>query len=122
LAFGVPIDQHQAIQLKLANMATRLVTARLVTREAARIKESGGRCDMISAMAKMHASDEALAIAHEAVVVHGGAGYIQDYAVERLNREALLYTIGEGTNDINRLVIARRMQGDEEMAYLGLLP
>ncbi len=122
VTFGVPINQHQAIQLKLANMATRLVTARLITREAARIKESGGRCDMISAMAKMHASDEALAIAHEAVVVHGGAGYIQEYAVERLHREALLYTIGEGTNDINRLVIARRMQGEEEMAYLGLLP
>lgn len=122
VAFGVPINQHQAIQLKLANMATRLVTARLITREAARIKENGGRCDMISAMAKLHATDEALAIAHEAVVVHGGAGYIQEYAVERLNREALLYTIGEGTNDINRLVIARRMQGDEEQAYLGLLP
>jgi alkylation response protein AidB-like acyl-CoA dehydrogenase len=122
VAFGVPINRHQAIQLKLANMATRLVTARLITREAARIKQSGGRCDMISAMAKMHASDEALAVAHEAVVVHGGAGYIQDYTVERLHREALLYTIGEGTNDINRLVISRRMQGDEEMAWLGLLP
>jgi alkylation response protein AidB-like acyl-CoA dehydrogenase len=122
VTFGVTIDKHQAIQLKLANMATRLVTARLITREAARIKESGGRCDMISAMAKMHASDEALAIAHEAVVIHGGSGYIQDCAVERLNREALLYTIGEGTNDINRLVISRRMKGDDEMAYLGLLP
>lgn len=77
---------------------------------------------MISAMAKLHATDEALAIVHEAVVVHGGAGYIREYAVERLNREALLYTIGEGTNDINRLVTARRMQGDEELAYLGLLP
>jgi isovaleryl-CoA dehydrogenase len=121
VAFGVPIDQHQAVQLKLANMATRLVTARLITREAARIKECGGRSDMISAMAKMHASDEALAIAHDAVVIHGGAGYIAGCAVERLNREALLYTIGEGTNDINRLVISRRMKGDEEMAYLGLL-
>jgi alkylation response protein AidB-like acyl-CoA dehydrogenase len=122
VTFGVSIDQHQAIQLKLANMATRLVTARLITREAARIKESGGRCDMISAMAKMHASDEALAIAHEAVVIHGGAGYIRDCVAERLNREALLYTIGEGTNDINRLVIARRMKGEDEMDYLGLLP
>lgn len=122
VAFGVTIDQHQAVQLRLANMATRLVTARLITREAARIKESGGRCDMISAMAKLNASDEALAIAQDAVVVHGGAGYISGCVVERLNREALLYTIGEGTNDINRLVIARRMKGDEEMAYLGLLP
>ena len=121
MTFGVPIDQHQAIQLKLANMATRLVTARLITREAARLKESGARCDMISAMAKTYASDEALAIAHEAVVIHGGAGYIRDCAVERLNREALLYTIGEGTNDINRLVIARRMKGEDEMDYLGIL-
>lgn len=121
VTFGVAIDQHQAIQLKLANMATRVVTARLITREAARVKESGGRCDMISAMAKMHASDEALAIAHEAVVIHGGAGYIRDSVAERLNREALLYTLGEGTNDINRLVIARRMKGADEMAYLGLL-
>ncbi|WP_413873867.1 acyl-CoA dehydrogenase family protein [Albidovulum sp.] len=122
VTFGVPIDQHQGIQFRLADMATRLVCARLITREAARIKESGGRCDMISAMAKMQASDEALAIAHAAVVVHGGAGYIREYTVERLHREALLYTIGEGTNDINRLVISRRMKGDDEMAYLGLLP
>ena len=77
---------------------------------------------MISAMAKLHASDEALAIAHEAVIIHGGAGYIQGYAVERLNREALLYIIGEGTNDINRIVISRRMKGDAEMGYLGLIP
>lgn len=122
VTFGVAIDQHQAIQIRLADMATRLVTARLITREAARIKESGGRADMISAMAKLHASDAALAIAHDAVVIHGGAGYIRDCVVERLNREALLYTIGEGTNDINRLVIARRMKGGDEMAYLGLAP
>jgi alkylation response protein AidB-like acyl-CoA dehydrogenase len=122
VAFGVTIDRHQGVQFRLADMATRLVSARLITREAARVKESGGRCDMISAMAKMQASDEALAIAHAAVVVHGGAGYIRDYTVERLHREALLYTIGEGTNDINRLVIARRMKGEGEMAYLGLLP
>lgn len=122
VTFGVTIDQHQGVQFRLADMATRLVSARLITREAARVKESGGRCDMISAMAKMLASDEALAIAHAAVVVHGGAGYIRDYTVERLHREALLYTIGEGTNDINRLVISRRMKGEDEMAWLGLLP
>lgn len=122
VTFGVTIDQHQGVQFRLADMATRLVSARLITREAVRIKDSGGRADMISAMAKMHASDEALAIAHAAVVVHGGAGYIREYTVERLHREALLYTIGEGTNDINRLVIARRMKGADEMGYLGLLP
>ena len=120
-AFGVTIDRHQAVQLKLANMATKLVAARLIAMEAAWLKQRGGRCDMITAMAKVYASDTALEIAHEAVVVHGGAGYIQDYAVERLHREALLYTIGEGTNDINRLVIARRLGEAGEMDYLGLL-
>lgn len=122
VTFGVTIDNHQGIQLKLANMATKLIAARLMAMEAAWIKERGGRCDMITAMAKMYASDTALEITHEAVVVHGGAGYIQEYTVERLHREALLYTIGEGTNDINRIVIARRMKGDEEMQYLGLIP
>jgi alkylation response protein AidB-like acyl-CoA dehydrogenase len=120
-AFGVSIDKHQAVQLKLADMATKLVAARLLTMEAARLKQLGGRRDMITAMAKTYASDVALEIAHAAVVIHGGAGYIRDYAVERLHREALLYTIGEGTNDINRIVIARRLQGEDEMAYLGLI-
>lgn len=122
VTFGVTIDQHQAVQLKLADMATKLVGARLMTMEAASEKERGGRCDMITAMAKTYASDCALEIAHQAVVVHGGAGYIREYVVERLHREALLYTIGEGTNDINRIVISRRMRGDQEMQYLGLLP
>jgi len=121
-AFGVTIDKHQAIQLKLADMATKLVAARLITHEAASAKEKGGRCDMIGAMAKIFASDAALEIALDAVRIHGGAGYIRDQTVERLYREALLYTIGEGTNDINRLVIARRLQGDTEMAYLGIAP
>lgn len=122
VTFGVTIDKHQAIQLRLAEMAIKLVAARLITMEAAWMKERGGRCDMISAMAKTLASDLSEEIAHEAVKVHGGAGYIQDYAVERLYREALLYTIGEGTNDINKIVISRRMNGDEEMKYLGLIP
>ncbi|WP_347309984.1 acyl-CoA dehydrogenase family protein [Defluviimonas sp. SAOS-178_SWC] len=117
--FGVAIDQHQAIQLKLADMATRLVAARLITMEAAREKETGKRCDMIGAMAKLFASEVAVKIAQDAVKVHGGAGYIKEYAVERLYREALLYTIGEGTNDINRLVIARRIK-DDERGILGL--
>jgi isovaleryl-CoA dehydrogenase len=120
--FGVTIDQHQAIQLKLADMATKLVAARLVCREAAWAKQRGGRCDMISAMAKLYASEAALEIANDAVRIHGGAGYIQGYAVERLFREALLYIVGEGTNEINLLVIARRMQGAAEMDYLGLIP
>lgn len=120
--FGVTIDQHQAIQLKLAEMATDVVSARLIVMEAARLKQSGGRCDMISAMAKMFASEAALRVATEAVRVHGGAGYIADYPVERLYREALLYVVGEGTNEINKLVVARRLQNNAEMDYLGLAP
>lgn len=120
--FGVTIDQHQAIQFKLADMATKLAAARLVTMEAARMKEAGGRCDMISAMAKMYASEAAQDIAFEALRIHGGVGYIADSPVERLYRECVLYVIGEGSNEINRLVIARRMQGEAEMNYLGLLP
>lgn len=120
VTFGVTIDQHQAIQLKLADMATKLVAARLISMEAAWQKETGRRSDMIGAMAKLFASDMAVEIVQDAVRIHGGAGYIRDYAVERLYREALLYTIGEGTNDINRLVIFRRMQGDDERQYLGL--
>lgn len=119
-AFGVTIDGHQAVQLKLADMATKLVAARLLAMEAARLKDAGGRCDMVSAMAKVFASETALDIAYEAVRIHGGAGYITEYAVGRLHREVLLYVIGEGTNEINRLVIARRMGGDEEARYLGL--
>lgn len=119
-AFGTTIDAHQAVQLKLADMATKVLAARLLTMEAARLKETGGRCDMISAMAKVFASEAALEIAYEAVRIHGGAGYITEYAVGRLHREALLYVIGEGTNEINRLVIARRLDGDEEARYLGL--
>ncbi|MEN9063030.1 acyl-CoA dehydrogenase family protein [Ponticoccus litoralis] len=118
--FGVTIDQHQAVQLRLADMATKLVAARLLTYEAAREKEEGKRADMIGAMAKLYASEMGLEIAQDAVRIHGGGGYIKDYAVERLYREALLYTIGEGTNDINRIVIARRMTGDYERDYLDL--
>lgn len=121
-AFGVTINRHQGIQFRLADMATKLVAARLIAMEAARVKQAGGRCDMITTMAKLYASDMPLQVAHDAVLVHGGAGYIADYVVERLRREALLYTIGEGANDINRLVIARRLKGDEEASYLGLQP
>ncbi len=118
--FGVTIDQHQAVQLRLADMATKLVAARLLTYEAAREKEEGKRADMIGAMAKLYASEMGLEIAQDAVRIHGGGGFIKDYAVERLYREALLYTIGEGTNDINRIVISRRMSGDYERDYLDL--
>jgi alkylation response protein AidB-like acyl-CoA dehydrogenase len=120
MAFGKTIDQHQAIQLRLAEMATRLVAAREITMRAARQKESGARADMASAMAKLFASEAAADITREAMRVLGGAGYIVDYQVERLHREALLYLVGEGTNDINKLVIARRLREGSETDLLGL--
>jgi isovaleryl-CoA dehydrogenase len=120
--FGVTIDRHQGIQFRLAEMATQLVTARLLTMEAAEIKERGGRADMISAMAKLVASEACHDIVLGALRTHGGAGYIADSPIERLYREAPLYLVGEGTNDINKLVIARRMNDDAEMQYLGLVP
>lgn len=119
-AFGKTINQHQAIQLRLAEMATRLVAAREITLRAAEEKQTGGRADMVSAMAKLYASEAAAEITQEAMRVHGGAGYIADYQVERLHREALLYLVGEGTNDINKLVIARRLIDGSGAALLEL--
>jgi alkylation response protein AidB-like acyl-CoA dehydrogenase len=119
-AFGTTIDQHQAVQLRLAEMATKLVAARLMTREAARVKAGGGRADMISGMAKLFASEACREITGDALRIHGGYGYIADYPVERLYREAPLYVVGEGTNDIQKLVIARRILEDQEAALLGL--
>lgn len=121
-AFGVTIDKHQAIQLRLADMATQLVAARLLTAEAARIKDLGGRADMVSAMAKLYASEACHDIALASLRTHGGAGYIADSPIERLFREAVLYLVGEGTSDINKLVIARRMGAEAETQYLGLIP
>ena len=119
-AFGVTIDQHQAVQLRLAEMATKLVAARLMTREAARVKASGARADMISGMAKLFASEACSEITADALRIHGGYGYIGEFAVERLYREAPLYIVGEGTNDIQKLVIARRILEGHEAAILGL--
>lgn len=119
-AFGVTIDQHQAVRLRLAEMATKLVAARLMTREAARVKSSGARADMISGMAKLFASEACSEITADALRIHGGYGYVSEFPVERLYREAPLYIVGEGTNDIQKLVIARRILEGHEAAILGL--
>jgi alkylation response protein AidB-like acyl-CoA dehydrogenase len=119
-AFGTTIDQHQAIQLRLADMATKLVAARLLTREAARVKAGGERADMISGMAKLFASEACSEIVSDALRIHGGYGYVSEFAIERLYREAPLYLVGEGTNDIQKLVIARRILEGHEAAILGL--
>ncbi|HET8618247.1 MAG TPA: acyl-CoA dehydrogenase family protein [Acidimicrobiales bacterium] len=105
--FGKPIGEHQAIQLKLADMATRVEAARLLTRSAAERKAAGLRCDVEAGMAKLFASETALEVATEALRIHGGVGYTTDFPVERYYRDAPLMVIGEGTNEIQRLVIAR---------------
>jgi alkylation response protein AidB-like acyl-CoA dehydrogenase len=105
--FGKPIAEHQAIQLKLADMATRLEAARLLTRNAAERKAAGLRCDVEAGMAKLFASETALELSMEAMRIHGGMGYTTEMPVERYYRDAPLMVIGEGTNEIQRLVIAR---------------
>jgi butyryl-CoA dehydrogenase len=105
--FGKPIAEHQAIQLKLADMATRLEAARLLTRNAAERKMAGLRCDVEAGMAKLFASETALELATETMRIHGGVGYTTDLPVERYYRDAPLMVIGEGTNEIQRLIIAR---------------
>ena len=105
--FGVPIAQHQAIQFKLAEMGTRLEAARLLTHSAARKLDAGERCDVEAGMAKLFASEAALDNATDAMRIHGGYGYTTEFAVERYFRDAPLMIIGEGTNEIQRMVIGR---------------
>jgi butyryl-CoA dehydrogenase len=105
--FGKPIAEHQAIALKLADMATRLEASRLLTKSAAQRKMAGLRCDVEAGMAKLFASETAFELATEAMRIHGGVGYTTDLPIERYYRDAPLMMIGEGTNEIQRLVIAR---------------
>ena len=107
--FGKPICQHQAIQLKLADMATRVHAARLLTEDAARTYDRGLRCDMEAGMAKLFASEAALDVALEAMRIHGAYGYSKEFIVERLYRDAPLLVIGEGTNELQRIIIARQL-------------
>ena len=107
--FGVPISQHQAVQLKLADMATKIQAARLLTYDAAAKKDSGERVDLETGMAKLFASEICGEVTMEAMRIHGGYGYIKESPVERYYRDAPLMIIGEGTNEILRLVIARQL-------------
>lgn len=104
---GKPIAEHQAIQIKLADMATRLEAARLLTRSAAEKRQAGDRADVEAGMAKLFASEAAFENAMEAMRIHGGVGYSTELPVERYLRDAPLMLIGEGTNEIQRMVIAR---------------
>jgi len=109
-AFGQPISDFQAIQLKIADMATEIQAARLLTYwAAAKSDAGGGRLDMEAGMAKMYASEVAIKCALESMRIHGAYGYSAEFVVERLYRDAPLMAIGEGTNDIQRLVIARSL-------------
>ncbi|HXZ07020.1 MAG TPA: acyl-CoA dehydrogenase family protein [Paraburkholderia sp.] len=107
--FGKPICEHQAIALKLGEMATRVEAARLLTDSAARAYDKGQRCDMEAGMAKYFATEAAVENSMEAMRIHGAYGYSKEYNVERLYRDAPLLTIGEGTNEMQRLIIAKML-------------
>lgn len=108
-AFGKPISQHQAIQFKLADMATQIEAARLLVYKAAWLKDQGEDYAQASAMAKLYASEVAMKVTVEAVQVHGGYGYVKEYHVERLMRDAKITQIYEGTSEIQRIVISRNV-------------
>jgi alkylation response protein AidB-like acyl-CoA dehydrogenase len=107
--FGKPICEHQAIQLKLADMATRVEASRLLVEKAAQAYDRGERCDMEAGMAKLFATEAAAENSLEAMRIHGGYGYSTEYPVERLYRDAPLLLIGEGTNELQRIIIARQL-------------
>ncbi len=107
--FGKPIAQHQAIQMKLADMATRVEAARLLIEQAANKYDSGERCDLEAGMAKLFASEAGLENATEAMRIFGGYSYSTDFDVERYYRDAPLMCIGEGTNEMQRIIIARQL-------------
>ena len=106
--FGKPICEHQAIQLKLGEMATRAKAAELMTENAAKAYDAGERCDMEAGMAKYFCSEAAVENSLEAMRIHGGYSYSKEYPVERLFREAPLMCIGEGTNEMQRIIIAKQ--------------
>lgn len=106
-AFGKEIINHQAIAFKLADMATEIEAARLLVYKAARLKDQGKNYDIASAMAKVFASETAMKVSTEAVQVHGGYGYVKEYHVERLMRDAKITQIYEGTSEVQRIVISR---------------
>jgi len=107
--FGKPIADHQAIQFKLADMATQVEAARLLTLRAARLKDAGERSDMEAGMAKLFASEAGRYVVEESFRIHGGYGYSKEYEIERLYRDAPLLLIGEGTSEIQRMVIGKKL-------------
>jgi alkylation response protein AidB-like acyl-CoA dehydrogenase len=108
--FGKPIFEHQAISFKLAEMATKIEAARLLVYKAARLKDEGKDYVEAAAMAKLFASDVAMWATTEAVQIHGGYGFVKEFHVERLMRDAKITQIYEGTSEIQKMVIARELQ------------
>jgi len=109
VTFGKPIAEHQAIQIKLADMATKIEAARLLLQKAAAKKDRGERCDLEAGMAKLFASETCQEVTLEAMRIHGGFGYTKDFNVERYYRDAPFMLVGEGTSEIQRLIIARQL-------------
>ncbi len=107
--FGKPIAEHQAIQFKLADMATKVEAARLLMLKAARMKDAGERSDVEAGMAKLFASETGKEVVEDSFRIHGGYGYSKEYEIERLYRDAPLLLIGEGTSEIQRMVIGRKL-------------
>ena len=107
--FGQPICRHQSIQIKLADMATGVEAARLLTEQAARAYDAGRRCDLEAGMAKLFATEVALKNSLEAMRIHGAYGYSPEFNIERYYRDAPLLAIGEGTNELQRIIIARQL-------------
>jgi alkylation response protein AidB-like acyl-CoA dehydrogenase len=107
--FGKPIAQHQAIQFKLADMATKVEAARLMVLRAARLKDAGVRSEVEAGMAKLFASEAGKEVVEDSFRIHGGYGYSKEYEIERLYRDAPLLLIGEGTSEIQRMVIGRKL-------------
>jgi alkylation response protein AidB-like acyl-CoA dehydrogenase len=106
--FGRQIAEHQAIQFKLADMATQIEAARMLTLKAARMKDAGERSDLEAGMAKLFASEAGRFCAEECLRIHGGYGYSKEYEIERIYRDAPLLLIGEGTSEIQKMVIGRK--------------
>jgi hypothetical protein len=107
--FGQPIVEFQAIQFKLADMATEIEASRLLTYRAALLKNQKKRSTKESSMAKLYASEMSVRVTNEAIQIHGGYGYVKEYPVEKFYRDAKISTLGEGTSEIQRLVIARQL-------------
>jgi alkylation response protein AidB-like acyl-CoA dehydrogenase len=105
--FDTPITEFQATQMKIADMATEIHAARLLVRDAARRKDAGEEFGRYAAMCKLYASEMAMRVTNQAIQIHGGYGYCREYGVERMYRDAKLAEIGEGTSEIQRIIIAR---------------